>query len=564
MSIKLIVDPDTAGVSVENANDTVSILWNDAVLQAVINEGTGPTIASRAYAITHTAIFEAWAAYDPVAIGTALLDGLQQDASEITEANKTEAMSYAAYVALLDLFPDQQAIFDALMDDFGYSTELVSIASPAALVGIQAGDAVLADFAGDGSNQENGYADTIGYTPVNPSPETVNDIASWTPEYVPTDSGTNLQNYLTPHWGDVQPFALDNAESLRPDAPEPFFNPIVDATLDFDARTITINGLSPDATRRDLALFQSSLLEALKDDVTPEVRHFLKNLRDFFHGRGEAPIPLTIDVSPTLIGPVINPDFIEQAEAIVEASANLTTDDKVVAEFWEDGGGTAFPPGTWMTFATAVSTRDEHDLNEDAQLFFMMANAVFDAGIATWDAKTFYDYSRPISVIRDLGELGLIGEWGVDHLGNEGYVIEAYAGAEFGTQTILAENFITYQNPLRDPSPPFAEYTSGHSSFSAAGAEILEAFTGSSEFDAYVEIDFLIFEGITGLNDPVHLEWETFDEAADEAGISRIYGGIHFEDGDLNGRLLGEQVGEAVYETASAYIDGTADDFLFL
>ena len=137
--------------------------------------------------------------------------------------------------------------------------------------------------------------------------------------------------------------------------------------------------------------------------------------------------------------------------------------------------------------------RDDHTLDQDAQLFLAMGNAVFDAGIATWQAKIEYDYARPVRVIRDLGELGLIGEKGVDELtGETGFVIQAFGGIDpdtgvgLGTKTILAENFVTFQRSGADPSPPFAEYTSGHSAFSAAGAEVLSLFTGSDAFGGSV------------------------------------------------------------------------------
>ena len=127
-----------------------------------------------------------------------------------------------------------------------------------------------------------------------------------------------------------------------------------------------------------------------------------------------------------------------------------------------------------------------------------------------------------------------------------------------GTQTILATDFLTYQTPGSDPSPPFAEYTSGHSAFSAAGAEILSLFTGSDDFGASVTFapGSSRFEpGITPEGE-ITLDWDTFSKAADEAGISRLYGGIHFEDGDINGRTLGREVGNAVFEQAQFYING--------
>ena len=154
-----------------------------------------------------------------------------------------------------------------------------------------------------------------------------------------------------------------------------------------------------------------------------------------------------------------------------------------------------------------------------------------------------------------MGELGLIGEFNLE-LG--GFAIKAWSDSGAGTQTILAKDFLTYQTPGSDPSPPFAEYTSGHSAFSAAGAEILKLFTGSDKFGGSVTFEpgESRFEpGITP-HDPVTLELDTFSEAADEAGISRIYGGIHFEDGDLNARKLGREIGQTVWEQAQFFIKG--------
>jgi hypothetical protein len=197
-----------------------------------------------------------------------------------------------------------------------------------------------------------------------------------------------------------------------------------------------------------------------------------------------------------------------------------------------------------------------------------MGNAVMDAGIAAWWTKVEFDYARPVRAIRELGELGLIGEPGVDEVtGEAGFVIEAFAGYDpetgigLGTKTILAENFVTYQRPFSNPSPPFAEYVSGHSTFSAAGAEVLRRFTGSDEFGACVT-----FEPGSSQFDPtvpdelVRLSWDTFEAASDEAGISRRYGNIHFEDADLVGRRLGADVGAAAVDTAEPFIDGTISD----
>ena len=516
---ELNINSDSQRVTVDDLTPSISVQWDRAVQNAVIDASPGPTIASRAYGMLHTAMFDAWAAYDPKAIATQLGDDLQRPEAEITEANKEEAMSFAAYRVLTELFPDQTEMFDELMTELGFDpNNTTTDTTTAAGVGNVSAEALLEFRLEDGSNQAgndpNGtsgvpYSDISSYQPVNPPGDPI-DIERWSPELVPIDAEPGeenaIQSFLTPHWGDVTPFALESGEQFRPEAPEPFL--LVEGEVDLEAQTITL-------------------------EDTGEV------------------LPITED----LIGDVINPEFIEQIENVVNISANLTDEQKLIAEFWEDGGGTSFPPGTWMTFGQFVSARDDNTLDDDAQLFFALGNAVMDAGIATWEAKTFYDYTRPIRAIRELGELGLIGEFNED-LG--GFAVEAWGGPGQGTQTILDTDFITYQTPGDHPSPPFAEYTSGHSSFSAAGAEILQSFTGSDEFGGSITFEpgESRFEPNITPGETVILEWDTFTDAADEAGLSRIYGGIHFEDGDFNGRQLGRDVGQSVWEQAQFFIQG--------
>ncbi len=521
------VSGGTQAVTVNNIDPTVSVIWDRVIQQAVIDTeevAVGPTVAARAYAMMHTAMYDAWASYDPTALRISL-DGADDDNVPLailaeaasSDAAKEKAMSYAAVTVLQALFPDQEALIRAVMEErLGHT--LAPDGSLEAQVGVDAAEDLLALRLDDGSNQTDNYrAGEAVYTPVNVDADSIIDITRWTPESVPIDSDGPVQSFLTPQWGGVESFALaedaagetDHADH-RPPPPQPFFSEaFADATLDMEARTISHDGN-------------------------------------------------TFAVSKDLIGTVINPDFIAQAEEVVAFSANLTDEEKVIAEFAEDGLGTAFPPGTFMSFAQYVSARDDNDLDTDAKLFVSMANAMLDAAVSTWEAKTFYDYARPVRVIRDLGELGLIGEFDAD-LG--GYAIEAFAGPGLGTQTILAKDFITFQRFTTDPSPPFAEYTSGHSAFSAAGAEVLKLFTGSDDFGAAISFapGSTQFEpGVPG--EEVVLDWQTFSDAADMNGLSRLFGGIHFVEGDLYGRALGRQVGEQAHDLAQSFFDGTATD----
>ena len=376
----------------------------------------------------------------------------------------------------------------------------------------------------DGANQLNDYADTVGYLPLNPSDQR-SAIDTWLTENIPVDTSPGDLDFretqvpLHPQWGTVTPFALDSGDEFRPVAPEPFLiDP--DASLNLNAKTIT------------------------RADGTE------------------------VAISKSLIGTDINPAFIDQAERLVKVSADLSTTpegekQKLIADFWEDPAGSPYPPGTWLRFAQKVAEKENPDLDDDVKLFFALGNAVMDAGIATWEAKYFYDYARPIRVIRDLGELGLIGE---DTDGNGTYEIEAWAGRGLGTQRINATDFLPYQRP-NNPAPPFPEYTSGHSAFSGAAAEVLALHTGSDmivleDGTIGLSVDFLPgssrIEPDTVPSEVVTLAWQTFTEASDEAGISRIYGGIHFDDGNLNSELLGRQVGEKVFARTQRLARGEA------
>ena len=112
-------------------------------------------------------------------------------------------------------------------------------------------------------------------------------------------------------------------------------------------------------------------------------------------------------------------------------------------------------------------------------------------------------------------------------------------------------NWIPYQ-PSTFPTPPFPECSSGHSTFSAAGAEILKLFTGSDAFG-----DSVTFLAGTSKIEPGHtpahsltLNWNTFTDAANQAGISRRFGGIHFEQGDLTGRVTGRLIARQAWAKA--------------
>ena len=481
-----IAAPATAADFTRNSQDPL-LRWNEATLEAISRTKIAPTATARAIAITSTSMFDAWAAYDPTAIGTQLGDSLQIAAPNVTQQNKQTAISYAAYRSLSNLFPDQQSLFDGIMGDLGYDTALttttfeqgIDAQTEAAIAGNLTAKALLDFRATDGSNQANNYASTVEYTTVNPWNQ-INDPARWQP--ISIDNGVTIQENLTPHWNQVTPFALKSADQFLPVAPEPF-----------------------------------------QDEAGN-----------------------------------LNPGFIDQALEVIDYSAELTDREKVIAEYWADGPRTVLPPGHWQIFGQYVSERDKLSLDENVKLFFGLGNAVLDASISAWDAKVQYDYGRPISVIRYLSENNLLPE---DHpnvrINADGKTeIFAWGGPEQGSQWILGTDWLPYQD-ITFLTPPFAEYVSGHSTFSAAAAEVLQQYTGSDDFGlCHVEpANSSTFESNTP-NESVELCWDTFTAAADEAGLSRLYGGIHFNDGDINGRAMGREIGNQVYARTQYFING--------
>jgi len=134
----------------------------------------------------------------------------------------------------------------------------------------------------------------------------------------------------------------------------------------------------------------------------------------------------------------------------------------------------------------------------------------------------------------------------------------AWGGPYQGPKLIDGETWFPYQ-PTWFPTPPFAEYSSGHSTFSAAGAEILRRFTSSDRFGFSVTLpagSSRVESGAVPAQD-VTLSFDTFSAAADQAGLSRRYGGIHFEQGDMDARKAGRLVGAQAWAKAQSYINGT-------
>ncbi len=498
---------------------SLAVDWVEAMLMAAELNPPAPTATTWRMWVVMSSMYDAYAAYDRLALGTVTGYDLKRPVNQHTSANRDRAVSYAAHRALSFVYPNQTSIFDAVMDLHGYPLSSSTNAATPAGVGNLAATAVIEERVSDGSNATGGFAQMTSatypelYKPYNHADPSSTysiggsdfDVNYWTPLRVPNgtlldangnpthddgDPGTYTdQNFLTPHWGAVEPFAMTSGGQFRPPAPPKYGS-------------------------------DEPYTDALGNTSTNDQA------------------------------------FRTQVADVVEMSGTLTDEEKVIAEFWADGPHTWTPPGHWVQIAIGVSLRDRHTLGEDVRMFMALTGATLDAGISAWDAKRAYDFVRPATAINHL---------------YAGEQVLAWAGPNQGAQWIDGADWRPYQNPTF-VTPPFAEFTSGHSTFSAASAAVLSSFSGTDAFydgttrlgrdydgdgeedlmgRHVVEPGFLMFED--GPAQTITLQWGTLWEAADEAGMSRRYGGIHFQDGDLRGREAGAQVGAQAFDMAQLF-----------
>jgi hypothetical protein len=179
-----------------------------------------------------------------------------------------------------------------------------------------------------------------------------------------------------------------------------------------------------------------------------------------------------------------SPEFEKDVAELRRFASHMTISQRRIANWWEDGLGSYTPPGHWNKFAKEAIVKAKLNPLRSARVFAYMNTAIMDAGVACWDAKYYYHYPRPIETIA-------------------------------GFKTILG-------------TPNFPAYTSGHSTFSAAGAEVLAHFfpSDAAQFRAWAE----------------------------EAAVSRLYGGIHYRFDAEVGVTQGKNVG--AYAVTRAKTDG--------
>jgi hypothetical protein len=576
---------------------SVARRWDEALLDAIRRALPNPPVHARNLFHTSAAMWDAWAAYDPTATGYLVKE--KHTASNLTAA-RNEAISYAAYRVLTARYIKavggdlSLSEFADLMDSLCYpiTTTTTDGNSPAA-VGNRIAKAVLAYGLTDGSNEAGGYSDPT-YKPVNP-PLTVAgsgtqmvDPNRWQPlqiEHMISQNGipiTNgVQQAVGPGWGHVTPFAIPSGGAdgvpIDPGPPPHLGDPRTDQAFKDQAVQVIRDSSELDAT------------SGITIDISPGVRG--NNPLGTNDGQGRPVNPAT--------GKPYAPDVVNQGDFA-----------RALTEFWADGPKSETPPGHWNVIANTVSDQigtslriggtgpSVDRLQWDVKMYFALNGAVHDAAIAAWGLKGYYDGVRPISMIRYMGGLGqssdpkgpsynpeglplvpgLIevitarttapGQRHAALAGHEGEIaIHAWAGnpADPKTQTsgvvwILAGRWVPYQVPTF-VTPAFQGYASGHSTFSRAAAEVLTGFTGSEYFPGGLS-EWTTKAGTlkteAGPTHDVTIEWATYFDAADQAGVSRLYGGIHVATDDFTGRILGATCGKDAWARAQLYYAGTA------
>jgi hypothetical protein len=571
---------------------SVARRWNEALLAAIRRDVPAPTTHSRNLFHISAAMWDAWAAYDDTADGYFVTE--KHDAEDVRIAREA-AISYAAYRVLLhrySLATELEKTFAELastMRSLCYRSEYTSTEgdSPAAL-GNRIAAAVIAAGRKDGSLEQQRYVDS-SYKPVNEplvvkEPGAVmHDPTLWQPlalDQIVAQNGVpipgSVQAYVGPHWGHVTGFALD---------PSP--------------RGVPIDPGDPGIGSPADATYKQAALELIRRSSELDPRD----------GR-------TIEIGPGVLGdnPLgsnagdgheVNP---VTGEPYAPNRVALGDYGRVLAEFWADGPNSETPPGHWNVIANEVSdspqmarrraeTGQADRLEWDVKLYFALNGAVHDAAIAAWGTKRAYETARPISMIRYMGAKGQSSDPHRPSYDPEGLplvpglveLVTAKSSAPGGRHAALAGHVgeiavRSWQGPLDDPAaragvgwvlasrwttyqrstfvtPAFPGYVSGHSTFSRAAAEVMADFTGSPYFpggllESRHPVGSLDLE--QGPSRAVVLQAATYYDAADQAGVSRIYGGIHVTADDFAGRRLGSECGKQALALARRYFDGTA------
>ena len=210
---------------------------------------------------------------------------------------------------------------------------------------------------------------------------------------------------------------------------------------------------------------------------------------------------------PALESPEYAASFNEVQDIGKTNSTSRTAEQRQIAVFWSDFSYTAMPPGHWHEITSKIAAERGLTLADNARLFALISLAQADAAITCWETKYRYNLWRPVTAIV-----------------NGNLISNPLTQADSSWGSLLA-------------APSFPSYTSGHSTFSKASAQVLTHFFGTDAVNFTATSDSL--PGVTR-------SFSSFAACADEVGMSRIYGGIHFAFDNVQGKECGRKIGDYV------------------
>jgi hypothetical protein len=545
---------DQRWAEIEGDSHSVARVWNELALQAVRSDLPQPTVHARNLFHLSAAMYDAWAARDATAQGMYFKEKLAPVSDAAGESARAETIAYAAYRLLHARYEisNNLAALDCFQIEFkraGFDTNNTSTTgnSPAA-IGNRIGKTVLDATRDDGSNEANAYKDTTGFKSINPflQPQIPGvgmvDPNQWQAlllEVSFSQNGiqtANEQKFVGAGWREVRPFAMKRTGRLYHDpGPAP-------TALSSEMKTKWI----PDLLRKQSELDSTS---SVTFDASPgKLGNNSLGLND---GLGHALNPIT--------GATYAPQVVKKSDYW-----------RVVAEYWADGPSSETPPGHWNVIANRVSDssgfkrqlggtgRELSRLEWDVKTYLALNGALHDAAITAWEIKRDTITARPISLVRYLAVTNNLPEIpGFIERRNGKFQIRSW-NSRF--QWTDADTWVPYQLPTF-VTPAFPGFVSGHSTFSRAASEVMTDLTGSAFFPGGL-LEVIVPAGSLRIdssqNSEVRLQYATYFDAADQAGQSRIWGGIHIEPDDLTGRKLGHQIGLDAVSLARKYFTGTA------
>lgn len=556
----------------EDELQDISVTWIRLALEATRVKGQGPTAEARKLWQVAATMYEAWAAYDDTASGYFKGKTLKAQAGEPTIENVAETLSHAVYPVLREGFKflanapagtEQRAAYDAFenkMIELGYfDASGNTLTSDAQELGAKIGKIVVEFCKTDKANEPGGYADNTGYVNATtvlelPFQVELDDVNLWQQIRLPNGA---QQSFLTPHWCFVTPFALPayvpNGLRLDPGSP-PYFG--TESQQEFIDNFL------------EVAIYSASLdpNEGLGTEVlniSPGARG--NNTFPYDNGTGHAINPFTKHAYPD--------NFAKRGDYYRAQAAFLDGNRFNMPSPWWFQIAADVVSGTELVQHRPANKQRKHDLEYDVKTLFAVGGAEHDTGIAIWDIKRVYDWVRPITAIRWLGQEGLLPLTpGVVEIIAEGdplagendenvgtLKLKGWLGPHAGVGWILPEEWFPYQNPTF-VTPPFPGYTSGHAGFGTAFSVVMEHMTQDEFVPGGLmewKVTQLPFDG--PVSQPVYLQWATYRDVADDGGIGRLMCGVHPYVDTIGSRTVGREVGRMAVARAEAYFNGTAE-----